>query len=102
MRDHRAALGCKGWHGSCSMDSQVRRVAAKTPGTQVQNKSRIQGMQDQPVHGDAVSAQIPPQASHRDDDAETSWGPWLFSGAFVAALGWFWWLLISAHGVAGE
>jgi len=37
-----------------------------------------------------------------DVDSEApcrGWGPWLFSTALLASLGFFWWLLIYRHGV---
>lgn len=40
------------------------------------------------------------ESTHNEDLAETSWGPWLFRLVLLAALVFFWWLLIYDHGVA--
>ena len=35
-----------------------------------------------------------------EEPANTTWGPKLFFGTFLAVLVFFWWLLIYSHGVA--
>jgi len=36
------------------------------------------------------------------NDGDTSWGPFLFYGVFLAVLVFFWWMVIYPHGVAGH
>jgi hypothetical protein len=38
--------------------------------------------------------------SDNPDTRQTSWGPYLFYGAFIAVLIFFWWMVIYPHGVA--
>ena len=41
-----------------------------------------------------------PGLTHKEDLAETNWGPWLFRLVLLATLVFFWWLVIYDHGVA--
>ncbi len=40
------------------------------------------------------------EPDNKPANGEATWGPKLFYGALLAALVFFWWLLIYSHGVA--
>lgn len=41
-------------------------------------------------------------AANRTPEPPATWGPWLFRVALIAALAFFWWLLVYPHGIAAH